>query len=105
MLIWQPDWITPELVSAALEEVTTTRVPDARERVRFSRFAEGSAVQTLYVGPYDDEGPVIARMHEEVIPAHGAVLSGHHHEIYLSDPRRVDPARLKTILRQPVRLT
>lgn len=105
MLIWQPDWITPELVSAALEEVTTTRVPDARERVRFSRFAEGLAVQTLYVGAYDDEGPVIARMHEEVIPAHGAVLSEHHHEIYLSDPRRVDPARLKTILRQPVRLT
>lgn len=104
MMIWQPDWITPDILSAALEKVTTTKVPDARELVRFSDYAEGSAVQTLHVGPYDDEGPAIARMHEEIIPAHGAVPSGNHHEIYLSDPRRVDPAKLRTILRQPVTL-
>lgn len=102
MMIWQPDWITPGLLSAALDKVTTTRVPDARERVRFAEFAEGTTVQTPHVGPYDDEGPTIARMHEEGIPARGAAPSGHHHEIYLSDPRRVDPAKLKTILRQPV---
>jgi hypothetical protein len=59
-------------------------------------------VQTLHVGPYDDEGPIIARMHEEIIPSRGATPSGHHHEIYLSDPRRSDPARLRTILRQPI---
>ncbi|KAA0920099.1 hypothetical protein FQ137_11250 [Dietzia sp. ANT_WB102] len=104
MMIWQPDWITPDIVSAGLEKVAT-KVPDARELVRFAEYAEGPAVQTLHVGPYDDEGPAIARMHEEVIPAHGAVPSGRHHEIYLSDPRRVDPAKLKTILRQPVSFT
>ncbi|MCT1432398.1 GyrI-like domain-containing protein [Dietzia maris] len=102
MMIWQPDWVTPDILSAAMEKVTTTTVPDARERVRFDGYAEGSAVQTLHVGPYDDEGPIIARMHEEIIPSHGATPSGHHHEIYLSDPRRSDPARLKTILRQPI---
>ena len=105
MMIWQPDWITPDIVSAALTKVTGSKAPDARERVRFDTYAEGTAVQTLHVGSYDDEGPVIARMHEEIIPAHNAVPSGHHHEIYLSDPRKVDPAKLKTILRQPVTVT
>lgn len=101
MMIWQPDWITAEVVAAAGERATTARGSDAGERVRFARFAEGAAVQTLHVGPYDAEGPVIAGMHED-IAGRGAVPSGHHHEIYLSDPRRVEPARLKTILRQPV---
>lgn len=102
MMIWQPEWITPEVVAAAGDRVTTTRGSDAGERVRFARLTEGTAVQTLHVGPYDEEGPVIARMHAEAIAGRGAVLSGHHHEIYLSDPRRVAPARLRTILRQPV---
>ncbi|MGN0099348.1 MAG: GyrI-like domain-containing protein [Dietzia sp.] len=104
MMIWQPEWITPEVVAAAGERVTTTRGSDAGECVRFARFAEGVAVQTLHVGPYDAEGPVIARMHE-VAAGRGAVLSGHHHEIYLSDPRRVEPARLKTVLRQPLTMS
>ena len=59
-------------------------------------------MQTLHVGPYDEEGPVIARIHAEAIAGRGAAPTGHHHEIYLSDPRRVEPAGLKTILRQPV---
>jgi hypothetical protein len=71
-------------------------------RVRFGRYQEGTSVQVLHVGPYDDEGPVLARMHEEFIPEHGYVLRGRHHEVYLSDPRRTEPAKLRTILRQPV---
>ena len=59
-------------------------------------------MQTLHLGPFDDEGPVLARMHEEFIPAHGLRMTGKHHEIYLSDIRRTDPAKLRTILRQPV---
>lgn len=109
MMIAQPEWVTAELVAAALERVTattktktTTTTPAAVDKVVFREFAEGTAVQTLHVGPYDDEGPTIARMHEEVIPSRGFVPSGHHHEIYLSDARRTDPARLRTILRQPV---
>lgn len=101
MMIWQPEWITPELVAAGIERATTTS-PDATELIRFENFSEGPSIQTLHIGAYDDEGPVIAQMHEEAIPAHRATASGHHHEIYLSDPRRTEPARLKTILRQPV---
>ncbi|GMA32988.1 hypothetical protein GCM10025875_29800 [Litorihabitans aurantiacus] len=59
-------------------------------------------VQTLHVGPYDDEGPVLARLHDEVIPERSLRMTGHHHEIYLGDPRRAAPERLRTILRQPV---
>lgn len=102
MMIWQPDWITPAMVAAGLKRVTTTKSPDAGHLVRFEEFVEGPAVQTLHVGAYDDEAPTIARMHEHIIPGHDAKPSGHHHEIYLSDPRRVDPAKFKTMLRQPV---
>ena len=59
-------------------------------------------MQTLHVGPFDDEGPTLARMHDEFIPEHGLRMSGRHHEIYLSDLRRVEPSKLRTILRQPV---
>ena len=59
-------------------------------------------VQTLHVGSFDDEAPVLARMHDEVIPGLGLRMTGRHHEIYLSDARRTAPERLRTILRQPV---
>ena len=57
----------------------------------------------LHVGPDDDEGPTLARLHDEIMPAKGLTFAGRHHEIYLSDPRKTAPAKLKTILRQPVR--
>ncbi len=67
-----------------------------------SSLDEGLAVQTLHVGPYDDEAPVLATMHDDYIPAQGLRMTGRHHEIYLNDPRRVAPGKLRTILRQPV---
>ncbi|MFB8319122.1 GyrI-like domain-containing protein [Streptomyces sp. NPDC055954] len=57
----------------------------------------------MHVGPYDDEGPVLAALHDEYLAAHGLRMTGLHHEIYLSDPRRTEPAKLRTVLRQPVR--
>nr|WP_194305728.1 GyrI-like domain-containing protein [Dietzia sp. DQ11-38-2] len=102
MMIWQPDWVTADMVASAVDKVTARKPAVAVDRVRLEEFAEGPAVQTLHVGPYDAEGPVIARMHEEIIPGRGLIPTGHHHEIYLSDARRTDPARLRTILRQPV---
>lgn len=63
----------------------------------------GRCLQTLHVGPYDAEGPVLERMHHEEIPAQGLTMTGLHHEIHLGDPRRAAPERLRTILRQPVR--
>lgn len=102
MMIHQPEWITSEHVESARATAAKKKELPALEHVRFERFAEGLSVQTLHIGSYDDEAPVIARMHQEFLPAHNLTLRGKHHEIYLSDPRKVDAAKLKTVLRQPV---
>lgn len=71
--------------------------------VRVDDLDEGLCVQTLHIGPYDGEGPVLERMHNEVIPSRGLEMTGTRHEIYLGDPRRAAPEKLRTILPQPVR--
>lgn len=101
MMIAQPDWITAETVDAALATAQKKQLP-ALGRVRFERYAEGRSVQILHVGSYDDEGPVLARLHDEYLPAQGLAPTGRHHEIYLSDPRKTEAAKLRTVLRQPV---
>jgi hypothetical protein len=63
---------------------------------------EGRCVQTLHIGSYDDETEILSRLHQEYIPNAGLRMTGKHHEIYLSDSRRVEPSKLRTILRQPV---
>jgi hypothetical protein len=68
------------------------------------RLEVGRRLQTLHVGPNDEEGPVLERMHHEEIPSRSLALTGRHHEIYFGDPRRAAPERLRTILRQPVRV-
>lgn len=101
MMIAQPDWITTDLVEEALDAARKYDRP-ALGRVRFERYTEGRCVQILHVGSYDDEGPTLERLHREFLPANGLAPTGRHHEIYLSDARRTEPARLRTILRQPV---
>ena len=64
--------------------------------------SEGRCVQTLHVGSFDDEAPVLAQMHDEFIPGEGPHTVGKHHEIYLSDFRKVAPEKQRTIRRQPV---
>jgi len=111
MMIRQPDWITAEHVKTAIGQVTAkqAKLKDPKvqsadlEKLEFGEYAEGLSVQVLHVGSYDDEEPVLAEMHNRFIPENGLEMTGHHHEIYLSDPRRVEPEKLKTILRQPVR--
>jgi hypothetical protein len=56
----------------------------------------------MYIGPPQEEGPTIARLHSEFLPAQNLIPNGHHHEIYLTDPNRVGPEKMKTVLRQPV---
>ena len=102
MMIRQPDWITDGMVDDA-REATAKKKLAALDLVRSELFEEGKSVQILHVGSYDDEAPTIARLHAEFMPANGLVENGLHHEIYLSDPRRVEPAKLRTVLRQPVR--
>jgi hypothetical protein len=101
MMIAQPDWITAEMVDDALVAARKRQRP-ALDLLRLERYAEGRCVQILHVGSYDDEGPTLARLHDEFLPANGLAPTGRHHEIYLSDPRKTEPAKLKTILRQPV---
>ncbi len=101
-MIMTPDWVTAEMVDEALTAVAAKDRPDALDQVRLERLEEGRCVQTLHIGPYDEEGPVLADMHGRFIPEAGLRMTGKHHEIYLSDPRRVEPAKLRTILRQPV---
>jgi hypothetical protein len=73
--------------------------------VRLETLDEGLCVQTLHVGSYDDEAPVLDELHHRFIPENGLAMTGLHHEVYLSDVRRVDPSKLRTILRQPVERT
>ncbi|WP_347401166.1 GyrI-like domain-containing protein [Microbacterium esteraromaticum] len=80
------------------------KAPPARlDEDRLETLTEGLCVHTLHVGAFDDEGPLLARMHDEFVPGAGLRMTGRHHEIYLSDPRRTAPERLRTLLRQPVR--
>ncbi len=103
LMIVQPEFITGAIVKAAAAELLERRgeMP-ALARVRLHEWKEGKAVQRLHIGPYNAELPTINAMHE-FARENGLALTGRHHEIYMSDPRRTAPARLKTILRHPVK--
>ena len=101
MMIRQPDFVTAEMVRDAAAEAARKKDLPALEGLRFERYAEGLSVQIMHIGPYDAEGPLIARMHQFAFNE-GYRLHGKHHEIYLGDPRRTAPEKLKTVLRQPV---
>jgi hypothetical protein len=102
MMIMQPDIITQALFSQAVAEATVKKGYPGLSRLRLEKYDEGLASQILYFGPYADEGPTILRLHE-FIQENGFVRSGKHHEIYLGDPRRVAPEKLRTVIRQPMR--
>lgn len=102
LMLMVPDWIGKDMFSAAVEQVRVKSRPERLDEVRLETLSEGRCVQTLHIGSFDDEAPVLARMHEEFIPAQELRMSGKHHEIYLSDFRKVAPEKRRTILRQPV---
>jgi hypothetical protein len=102
MMTMQPDWITNEAVAETIEATVRKKNLAALPLLRFEVFDEGESIQTLHIGSYDDEGPIIAQMHDVFMPAHKLRPKGKHHEIYLSDPRKTEASKLRTILRQPV---
>ncbi|WP_447912028.1 GyrI-like domain-containing protein [Microbacterium phyllosphaerae] len=107
LMILVPDHVTPEMFADAVEAVEQKSAKKKQQTpalrsVRLETLDEGLCVQTLHVGSYDDEAPVLDDLHHRFIPDSGLHMTGLHHEIYLSDVRRVEPARLRTILRQPV---
>jgi hypothetical protein len=102
MMIMQPEPVTADIVERARADAAAKKALPAVARMRFEQFAEGRAAQLMYTGPYADEGPAIQRLHA-FVAEQGYALAGKHHEIYLSDPRRTAPAKLRTVVRQPVR--
>jgi hypothetical protein len=100
-MMMQPDIITPDLVELARADLIQKKNPVAASKIRFGSYHEGPSAQIMYFGPYADEGPTIQRLHEFIVES-GHQLRGKHHEIYLSDPRRTAPEKLKTVIRQPM---
>jgi len=101
-MIVTADWVDREMFDRAVA-TASERLGEPPSTLRLERFAEGMSVQVMHVGPEnEDAAALMARMHDGFLPEHDLVARGAHHEIYLSDPKRVPPEKLKTVLRQPV---
>jgi hypothetical protein len=100
-MIMQPDTVSPALVEKVRAEILRKKPIGALARVRLEKFDEGKSAQILHIGPYSAEMPTIERLHD-FIAEQGYKMRGKHHEIYLGDPRRAAPEKLKTAIRQPV---
>lgn len=103
LMIMVPPWIGQDMTDAAVGQVGAGNAPARLGDIRLETLSEGRCVQTLHIGSFDDEAEVLERMHHEFIPENRLRRVGKHHEIYLSDFRKVPPEKRKTILRQPVR--
>ena len=101
-MIMQPQYITENIVAKAVEELKKKKNLPSLSKIRFEGFHEGTSAQIMYIGAYADEGPTVMQIHE-FININQGTLEGKHHEIYLSDPRRAAPEKLKTIIRQPIK--
>jgi hypothetical protein len=102
MMIMVPDFVDADTFHAAALKVRA-KLGTLPESLRLESLEEGLCLQALHIGSYDDEGPLLATLHREIMPAAGYTFAGRHHEVYLSDPRKTPPEKLKTLLRQPVR--
>jgi hypothetical protein len=103
-MMMQPAHLTATHVAAATQQVREKKNPPALDRIRFEPFREGLSVQIMHIGPYAEEAPTIARLHQFAADS-GYRLRGKHHEVYLGDPRRTAPEKLRTVIRQPVEPT
>ena len=101
-MIMQPEYVTKDMFDKALEQVAKKKNPAALSRVRFEIFHEGLSAQIMHIGPYSAEGPTIEKIYD-FIKGKGYKQEGKHHEIYLSDPRKTAPEKMKTVIRQAVR--
>jgi hypothetical protein len=100
MMIMQPHFVEAQVIQAAIGEVQRKKPLSAVDALRLENFIEGSCAQVLHIGPFSEEGPTIQRLHDFIVAR--SALAGKHHEVYLSDIRRADPSKWKTIIRQPM---
>ena len=105
LMLMVPEWITSGMFGSALAAVKGKSSPARLTDVRLEALSEGLCVQTLHVGPFEEEARTLEPMHDEFMPRQGLSRTGKHHEIYLSDLRRTPAKRWRTILRQPVVLS
>jgi len=101
LMILVPDFVTPEMFSDSVAEVRSKKNPPGLERARLDTLDEGTSLQIMHVGPYATESESIAKM-DAYAKEHGYKMVEKHHEIYLGDPRRAAPSKLRTVLRHPV---
>jgi hypothetical protein len=103
LMIMQPDFITRKDFENSVAAARKKKGNPFIDKVRFESFSEGKAAQIMHIGPYSAEGPNIQKLHHKITEI-GGKLTGRHHEIYLSDPRRAAPDKMKTVVRQPYSL-
>ena len=101
IMIMVPDYVDDHMLDAAQAKAREKR-GTLSDSLRLETLEEGLCLQALHIGSYDDEAPLLATLHREIMPSGGYSFAGPHHEIYLSDPRKTSPEKLKTLLRQPV---
>ncbi len=102
MMIMQPEIVTQQLFADTVAEAMKKKGQAALLKLRLEQYHEGLAAQIMYFGSYADEGPTISRLHQ-FIKESGCLRSGKHHEIYMNDPRRTAPEKIRTVIRQPMR--
>jgi len=105
MMILTPDWISKKIFNEAIDftEEKKPKLTKQLAKLRFEKYFEGKAAQIMHIGPFSEEAATIDKIHE-FIDKIGGKFNGHfqkHHEIYLSDPRKAKPERMKTVIRQP----
>jgi hypothetical protein len=103
LMIMVPDWLGNKEFKEAVRTVQTKKPGIKVERLRLESLSEGLSVQIMHIGSYDDETPTLLKLHDEWLPANGLKETLKHHEIYIGDPRKTPAAKLKTVIRQPVR--
>ena len=100
-MIMQPDFVSAELAAKAIEQASKKKELPALVKLRFVSFHEGLCAQVMHIGPYAAEAPTIEKLHGFIAQS-GYRMKGKHHEIYLSDPRKAAPEKMKTVIRQPI---
>lgn len=101
LMVMQPEFVNATLVKEAIEQAGKKKDLKALSKLRFEALSEGKSAQIMHIGPYSEELPTIQKLHE-FVKEQGLELHDKHHEIYLSDPRKSAPEKMKTILRHPV---